>query len=74
MKFGIKCNLISEINPINTQNMIIHKEIRENPEILISIETDKLDDFDSENEIPDHDDLQIRLKELLMTPTVFAIV
>ena len=54
--------------------MIIHKEIRENPEILISIETDKLDDFDSENEIPDHDDLQIRLKELLMTPTVFAIV
>ena len=81
LKEGIECKNISAINSFNQLKNLMNNEISKHPENLLQIpsfEPEETFFFHSNNnendEEIDSSDLNIRLKEFLMTPTVLAIV
>ena len=81
MKEGIQYKTISAINAIEDQKSFMNIEISKKPNKLL-----KIQDFESEepyffkptndndNNAANADGLKIRLREFLLTPTVFAVV
>ncbi|KAK8888327.1 hypothetical protein M9Y10_039394 [Tritrichomonas musculus] len=78
LKETVEFKKITAINSINDEKVIMNNEISKNPEKLLKIQDFEPEEtffFKNENDCSvDSTGLSIRLKDLLMTPTVIAIV
>ncbi|KAK8835926.1 hypothetical protein M9Y10_040307 [Tritrichomonas musculus] len=76
LKEGIDFNLISAINSFNHEKTIMNEMIQKHPESLIKIQKFEPEEtyFFNQNDENNSNDLSVRLKDFLFTPTVFAIV
>ncbi|KAK8849983.1 hypothetical protein M9Y10_018577 [Tritrichomonas musculus] len=76
LKEGIEVNFISAINSFNREKVLMNNEKSKHPDELIKIQQFEPEEtyFFHQTVENENDDLNVRLKDFLFTPTVLAIV